>query len=68
MPPNGKSGVVQTPSLETGRGGFKRFLELLVGQFVERLEKFSVVRIDALVGHALSLIQCRLAESHVSVQ
>ena len=43
------------PGLEAGRGGCKRRLELLVGEFLERLQELAVIGIDALVGHGFVL-------------
>ena len=49
--PLGKSLV--PPSLEADCGSFDRRFELLVGEFLERLEDFAVIRVDALIGHGL---------------
>jgi len=43
------------PGFEAGRGGFKRLLKLLVGEFLECLQDFAVVGVDALVGHGFVL-------------
>jgi len=43
--------VVCRQLLEAGRGVFKRRLELLVGEFLERLQNFAVIGVYALVSH-----------------
>jgi hypothetical protein len=39
------------PSLEAGRGGFKRRLKLPVGELLERLQDFAAAGVDTLVNH-----------------
>src|SRR5664279_3390573 len=43
------------PSLETGRGCFKRSLELLVAELFERLQDLAVIRVNTLVSHGFVL-------------
>ncbi|MGB6769645.1 MAG: hypothetical protein WBE50_16450, partial [Methyloceanibacter sp.] len=47
------------PRLEAGRGSFKRHLELLVGEFLECLQDFPVIGVDAFVSHVFVLFQCQ---------
>jgi hypothetical protein len=39
------------PPFETDRGTFKCSFKLLVANGLERLQKFSIVRVDALITH-----------------
>src|ERR1035438_6338425 len=50
-----------SPAFKASHSGLNRLLKLLIGEFLESLEGFAVVGIDALVGHNLVLLQCRCA-------
>jgi hypothetical protein len=50
-----------SPAFKASHSGLNRLLKLRVGEFLERLEDFAVVGIDALIGHNCVLFQCRCA-------
>ena len=43
------------PGLKAGRRGFNRRFELVVGEFLERLQCLAVIGVDALVSHGFLL-------------